>query len=109
MEGVYGRRKRYVKIHFAVDIKTREVVSMDITTDDVHDSKVLPGLMIDSSMNKLIAEAYMDGAYDSSSSYTILRWMNIKPIIKPRRNSRMNGGPPERCSSVMILKTLGVE
>jgi len=60
MEGVYGRRKRYVKIHFAVDIKTREVVSMDITTDDIHDSKVLPGLMIDSSMNKLIAEAYID-------------------------------------------------
>jgi len=33
--------------------------------------------------------------------------MNVKPIIKPRRNSRMNGGPPERRRSVMILKTLG--
>jgi hypothetical protein len=33
--------------------------------------------------------------------------MDIKPIIKPRRNSRMDIGPPERCSSVMILKTLG--
>jgi hypothetical protein len=63
--------------------------------------------MIDASMNRLIAEAYMDGAYDSSSSYTILRWMGVKPIIKPRRNSRMDSGPPERRSSVMILKTLG--
>ena len=53
---VYGRRKRYIKIHFAVDVRTREVVSMDVTTDDVHDSKVLPGLMIDTSMNRLIAE-----------------------------------------------------
>jgi hypothetical protein len=35
--------------------------------------------------------------------------MNVKPIIKPRRNSRMDIGPPERCSSVMILKTLGEE
>jgi hypothetical protein len=32
--------------------------------------------------------------------------MNVKPIIKPRRNSRMDSGPLERCSSVMILKTL---
>jgi len=33
--------------------------------------------------------------------------MNVKPIIKPRRNSRMDSGPHERRSSVMILKTLG--
>jgi hypothetical protein len=73
VEGVYGRRKCYIKIHFVVDVRTREVVSMDVTTDDVHDSEVLPRLMIDVSMNRLIAEAYMDGAYDSSNSYTILR------------------------------------
>jgi hypothetical protein len=48
---------------------------MDVTTDDIHDSKFLPRLIIDASMNRLIAEAYMDGAYDSSSSYTILRWV----------------------------------
>jgi hypothetical protein len=29
---------------------------MDVTTDDIHDSKVLPRLIIDSSMNRLIAE-----------------------------------------------------
>jgi predicted PP-loop superfamily ATPase len=90
IERVYGRRKRYIKIHFAVDVRTKEIVAMNVTTDDIHDSKVLPELMIDASMNRLIAEAYMDGAYDSSSSYTILRWMGVKPIIKPRRNSRMD-------------------
>jgi hypothetical protein len=46
---VYGRRKRYIKIHFVVDVRTREIVSMDVATDDVHDSKVLPRLMIDTS------------------------------------------------------------
>jgi hypothetical protein len=59
--------------YFAVDVRTREVVSMDVTTDDIHDSKVLPRLMIDASRNRSIAEAYMDGAYDSSNSYTILK------------------------------------
>jgi hypothetical protein len=29
-----SRRKRYIKIHFTVDINTKEVISMDVTTDD---------------------------------------------------------------------------
>jgi hypothetical protein len=35
--------------------------------------------------------------------------MGIKPIIKPRRNTRMDGGPPERHRSVITLKTLDEE
>jgi len=31
--------KRYIKIHFAVDVKTKEVLAMEVTTDDVHDSE----------------------------------------------------------------------
>jgi len=80
---------------------------MEVTTDDMHDSEVLPGLMANASMYRLISEACMDGAYDSSKNYALLRKMGIKPIIKPRRNARTNRGPPERRSSVIILKTLG--
>ena len=49
----------------------------------------------------------MDGAYDSGKSYTLLKRMEIKPIIKPRRNARADRGFPERRISVMMLKTLG--
>jgi hypothetical protein len=79
---------------------------MDVTTDDVHDSEVLPSLMANASRHRAIIEAYMDGAYDSSKNYAPLRGMNINPIIKPRRNARVDRGPPERRSSVIILKTL---
>jgi hypothetical protein len=65
----YGRRKRYIKIHFTVDINTKEVISMDVTTDDIHDSEVLPRLLKDASMNRDVAEAFMDGAYDTRGSY----------------------------------------
>lgn len=41
---IHGKRKRYIKIHFAVNAETKEVVSMEITTDDIHDSKVLLSL-----------------------------------------------------------------
>jgi len=80
---------------------------MEVTTDDVHDSKVLPNLMANASRHRAIIKAFMDGAYDSSKNYAQLRGMNIKSIIKPRRNARVDRGPPERRNSVIILKTLG--
>jgi hypothetical protein len=107
VERVYGRRKRYIKIHFTVDINTKEVISMDVTTDDVHDSEVLPRLLKDASMNRDVAEAFMDGAYDTRGSYIILRRMGIRPIIKPRANARTDRGPPERRISAAILKMFG--
>jgi transposase len=64
-------------------------------------------LMANASRHRLIYEAFMDGAYDSSKNYALLRGMNIKSIIKPRRNARVDRGPPERRNSAMILKTLG--
>jgi hypothetical protein len=41
VERVYGWRKRYVKTHFAVEVRIKEVVSMDVTTDDARDSEAL--------------------------------------------------------------------
>jgi hypothetical protein len=101
VERVYGRRKRYIKIHFTVDTNTKEVISMDVTTDDVNDSEVLPRLLKDASMNRDVIEAFMDGAYDTRGSYIILRRMGVRPIIKPRANARM------RRISAAILKMFG--
>jgi hypothetical protein len=42
--------------------------------------------------HRAIIEACMDGAYDSSKNYALLRGMGIKPIIKPRRNARVDRG-----------------
>jgi hypothetical protein len=104
---VYGGRKRYIKIHFAVDINTKEAISMDVTIDDLHDSEVLPRLLKDASMNRDVAEAFMDGAYNTRGSYILLRRMGERPIIKPRASARTDRGPPERRASAAILKTFG--
>ena len=104
---MYGRRKRYIKIHFAVDINSKEVISMDVTTADIHDSEVLPRLLKDASMNRDVAEAFMDGAYDTRGSYFILRGMGVRPIMKPKAIARTDRGPPERRASVAILRMFG--
>jgi len=92
VEKFYGGKKRYVKIHFAVDVKRGEVVAMDVTTDDMHDSEVLPSIIANASRHRLISEACIDGAYDSSKTYALLREMGINPIIKPRKNARTDRG-----------------
>ena len=79
---------------------------MYVTTDDIHDSEVLPNLIADASRHRTIIEACMDGAYDSIKSYRLLKNAGIKPIIKPRKNARADRGPPKRRFSAMILKTL---
>ena len=43
----------------------------------------------------------MDGSYD------FLKRMKIIPIIKPRKNARIDREPPERCNSIKIFKNLG--
>jgi hypothetical protein len=59
----------------------KEVISMDVTTDDIHDYEVLPRLLKDASINRDVAEAFMDWAYDTENSYIILRRMGIRPVI----------------------------
>ncbi len=39
LEKKYSRR-RYLKIHFAIDAKTGEIIYMERTSDKVHDSEI---------------------------------------------------------------------
>ena len=38
-------RKGFIKIHVAVDIKTKKIVSMSVTKEDVYDGKMLKELV----------------------------------------------------------------
>src|SRR6185312_15348124 len=45
MREKWGIRKGYLKIHIAVDIKSKKILSMKVTDEHVHDGKVLPELV----------------------------------------------------------------
>ncbi len=40
-------KKGYLKIHIAVNVKTKKILSMKVTGEHVHDGKVLPELIED--------------------------------------------------------------
>lgn len=80
-----GKRRTWRKLHLAVDSDTFDIVSMDLTTNDIGDSEVLEDLMNDIEVN--IESASLDGAYDTKGNYNSLISRNIEPIIPPRENA----------------------
>ena len=98
MERKHGKTKRYVKLHFAVDVETKEVVSMEGSTDDVHDVKAFPGLVKEAKEKRRIACWLGDGVYDTWMVFKALEARGIEAVIKPRRNSVPDTASPARSS-----------
>ncbi len=85
---VWKARKGYLKIHFAVNIKTKQVVSMDVTSEKVHDSKRLKRLVNRARENGIRVKRLLgDGAYDSKDNFRFLSEKQIKPVIRVRSNA----------------------
>jgi hypothetical protein len=100
------RTKGYLKIHIAVNLKTKEILSMKVTDEHVHDSKELPGLIeniIKSNNNMIpIGKLFADGAYDGNEIFRTLGDNGILPCIKVRKNARL------RWKKGNILRNLSV-
>lgn len=109
VERKHGKKKRYVKLHFAVNVETRDVVAMELSTDDMHDAKALSKLVEEAEENVEVAKLYGDGAYDSAEIFELLRSKGIEAVIKPRKNSRMDTPSEARRAAVMLHKRLGNE
>lgn len=83
----HKKRKPFLKLHIAVNIKTKQAVAIEITEDKVGDSKL--GLkLIDKARNiGRVTKAIMDGAYDKYSIWNGLNARGIKPLIRLRKNA----------------------
>lgn len=85
-------KKGYLKIHVAVNLKTKKILSMKVTDEHVHDSKALPELVdetIKSNKNMTLGKLIADGAYDDNVIFRYLGDSGILPCIKVRKNARI--------------------
>lgn len=87
-------KKGYLKIHVAVNIKTKEILALEVTDEKIHDGKMLGKLInhvLDSSSREpnttKIKSILADGAYDSNNDFQHLEEKKINPGIKVRKNS----------------------
>ena len=87
-------KKGYLKIHVAVNAKTKEIHALEVSDEKTHDGKkILKKLVnhvLDSSRGPntiKIRSVLADGAYDSNANFRYLEDKKIKPGIKVRKNS----------------------
>ena len=84
------KKKGYLKIHIAINIKTKEILALEVTDEKLHDGKVMPKLIehvFENNKNVKIESAIGDGSYDSNENFKYLQKKKIKPAIKVRKNS----------------------
>src|SRR5712691_8427214 len=80
-------RKGYLKIHVAVDIKKKKIVSLEVTSEEIHDVSRLKNLVDNALENNTLKIVIADGAYDSKENFRYLYDNNIEAAIKVRKNS----------------------
>ena len=81
------KRRGFIKIHVAVNVRTKKILSMEVTKEDVYDGKMLKKLVDNVSENKDVKKVLADGAYDSKDNFRYIDKMKIEPIIRVRKNS----------------------
>jgi len=67
-------RKGYLKIHVAVDIKNKKIISLEVTSEEVYDGKMLSKLVdnASSSRGNHVKRVLADGMYDSNNNFRYL-------------------------------------
>ena len=104
-------KKEFVKLHIAVDEKSKKVVSFRITKGDVHDSKKFCPLVKEAAQNYNIDMVYADKAHDNRRSFNLLDDLNIEPAINIRKNAsiKTKGCLLRRDEVLLIKKKLGYD
>jgi hypothetical protein len=78
------KKKGYLKIHIAVNIKSKKILSMKVTDEHVHDSKALPELVEDTikSYKIIVGKLLGDGAYEGNEVLDICQIMESCHVSK---------------------------
>ena len=89
-----ARRRTWRKLHLGVDETTKEIVAVNVTASNVHDSRRLPALL--SMVPDQVAQISGDRAYDTRACYESVPDHGAVATILPRRNARRSRGadPP---------------
>lgn len=82
-----GKKKKWKKIHIALDPKTQEVILTDVSEKEVHDSKLCTVLL--NRFKGKIEKVIGDGAYDTKECYQAIVARGAEPIIPPRKGARL--------------------
>jgi hypothetical protein len=78
------KRKGWLKMHIAVDVKSKKLVGLRITDEKVGDNSEFTNLLGQVLKAGKPLKVLADSAYDSRNNYNLLSNLGIIPAIKPR-------------------------
>jgi hypothetical protein len=104
---IHGKQKRrkWVKVHIAIDAETQEIVAEATTKSSIKDGKVLKTLLND--LKDPLKAVIADGAYDERSAREEIRKRKAKALVPPPRNARLHGTDADRDDAILIIRGLG--
>ena len=99
-------QRGFIKMHIAVDTKTKQILAIEVTKENVGDGKMFGRLMKGSASVAGVKRVIGDGAYDSRSNFLQASVMNVEALIRVRKNasSRLHGCMPRRLA---VMEQLG--
>jgi transposase len=102
-------KRGFIKVHIAVDMRTKQIIAMEITKEEVSDGRMLERLVDDSARKADVKQVMGDGTYDSRKNFRFLAERGIEPVIKVRKNSSFKamGCMPRRVAVVEQLGNAG--
>lgn len=80
-----SKRRTWRKLHLAVDETSGEILVAEVTTNDYHDSEILPELL--SNIEGEIGQVSADGAYDKKGCYQQIEKEKAIATIPPQKNA----------------------
>lgn len=98
---IHGADKRRVwrKYHIGVDVQTKEIVSMELTESNVHDSNVTDALI---PSDRDLAAVYADGAYDNQNAYAPIAQAGAQAKIPPRSGAALTPRSVQKTPGTML-------
>lgn len=82
-----GSRRKWIKLHVAIDERTQEVITFKVTDSNTADSKVLKELLAEAPSS--VQTVFADGAYDGFPTRKLLHNLGIQGIIPPPDNATL--------------------
>ncbi len=101
------KKRKWIKIHLAVDAKTQEIMQLEMTDGTTSDCKIGPKLINNCPRS---AKTYLaDGGYDTKKCRDAIKRRGAQALIPPRRNAKWDPSLKERNKNISERKGLGLD